>query len=171
VAQRFSRELGLLIRIRIAGPIHAYVVICEYEQPGRTTYLHFLHVAARASGFLNWAGLGIAVLTSDGIRDLVGVAGDAFAIVTRFVPLQRLVRIMTPDAADSPIPSVEAFTILQPVRLKSNIALASNAHSYDRRPGAMTLSAEVRNLLGGKLLQIAGSRIIDPFESVDLMLH
>src|SRR6185503_259621 len=100
--------LGLLIWIRIPGPIHSYVVIREYERPGGTTYFHFLHVATAASGFCNRAGLHIAMLASDRIR---GVAGEAFAVVTGVISHQRLVRVMTSDAAESPIASVEAFTI------------------------------------------------------------
>ena len=146
-------------------------MIREYEKPGGTTYFHFLHVATGTSGFSNRAGLRIAVLAGDGIRSLAGVTGDAFAIVTRVIPHQRLVWIMTSDAADPPIASVEAFTILQPVRLKPDIALAPNAESYDRRPCAMTLSAKAGNLLGRKLFQIAGSRIIDPLKSIHLVLQ
>jgi hypothetical protein len=123
-------------------------VIREYERPGGTTYFHFLHVATAASGFCNRAGLHIAMLASDRIR---GVAGEAFAVVTGVISHQRLVRVMTSDAAESPIASVEAFTILQPVRLKPGISLAPNAESYDGCPCAMTLSAEARNLLGRKL--------------------
>jgi len=105
-------------------------------------------MATGASGFCNRAGLGIAVLGSEGIWALIGVARDAFAIVTRVIPHQRLVRIVTSNTADSPIPSVEAFTILQPIRLKSDVTLAANPQSYDGRPCAVTLSAEAGNLLG-----------------------
>lgn len=159
----------MLIRIRISGPIHANIVIGEYQQPGGTTYFDFWHVATGASGFGNRAGLGIAVPAGDGLRALGGVAGDAFAVVTCVIPHQRLVGVMASDAADSPISSVEAFAILQPVRLKPDVALAPNAESYDGRPCAMTLSTEARDLLAGKLFQISGSRIIDPFDSIELV--
>ena len=83
-------------------------MIREYERPGGTTYFHFLHVATAASGFCNRAGLHIAMLASDRIRGLAGVAGEAFAVVTGVISHQRLVRVMTSDAAESPIASVEA---------------------------------------------------------------
>lgn len=66
-------------------------------------------------------------------------------------------RIMTRDAADPRICTVEAFAVGEAIRLETHVNFPPPFASHNRFPRAMALSAEVRNVFGRKLPQIGGS--------------
>ena len=90
------------------------------------------------------------------------MAGQTFNVVGGVVAYQGLMRIVARNTADTRIGSVKALAISQTIGLEANVDDTAGMISYHRFPGAMTLAAEVRDLLRGQLLQIRRRRIIDP---------
>ena len=63
-------------------------------------------------------------------------------------------RVMAGKATDARIGAVEALAIRQPERLEAHIDRTAPIAAHNRFPRAMALSAEVRNIFRGELLQI-----------------
>src|SRR5277367_6385652 len=78
-------------------------------------------------------------------------------------------RIVAGDAADSGIGAVEALAIGQPIRLEAHVGLASPVAAYDRLPGAMAFSAEIRQVLGREASQLRRHCTQIAFEHAGIM--
>jgi hypothetical protein len=72
------------------------------------------------------------------------MAGEAFGVVRGIVADEVFVRIVTSDAADARVSAVEAAAISKAIGLKADIRQAAPTVADYRFPGAVTLSAEIR---------------------------
>ena len=70
------------------------------------------------------------------------VAGEAFRVVEGEIMHQLLVRVVTGDAADARIRSIEAAAIGEAVRLEANVGFAPPVAADDHLPGAVALAAK-----------------------------
>ena len=74
---------------------------------------------------------------------LRGVTSQALRIIETVIGDQIAVWVMTRDAADSGIGTVETFAVCQPVRLKAHVHLTLPAAPNHRFPRSVTLPTEV----------------------------
>lgn len=72
--------------------------------------------------------------------------------------IERLVRVVAGDTADARVVADEAPAVLETVRLKAHKCRTVPFVAHHGVPGAVTLSAEVRDLLGIEMLQRSGKR-------------
>lgn len=134
------------IGIALAGLDDANEVIGELCVTSRE--FHLWHVAAYTIGFGYRAGF------SDyaGRGGFAGsVARKAFCIVKGQIVIRGLVRIMAGDTTDPRIAADEAAAVFQAVGLEANEGGAMPFVTHHGVPGAMTLAAEVGDLLGVKM--------------------
>src|SRR6266498_1978771 len=78
-------------------------------------------------------------------------------------------RIVTGNARDARVGSVEALTIRQAVGLEAHVNNSPRVISNHRLPCAMALSAEVRNILRGQHLESAGRCFKHALQRVELV--
>jgi hypothetical protein len=76
-------------------------------------------------------------------------------------------RIMTGDATDARICSVETSAVREAKRLEAHVYGASPLTSYDHVPRSVTLSAKIRYVLGRQLAQIRWSSSVLPLGRVN----
>ena len=81
------------------------------------------------------------------------MAGEAFRIVIDGTVIECLMRIVARDAADARVASDEAFAECHAVRLEADEGRSMPAIAHYGVEGAMTLTAEVGDLLGVEVLQ------------------
>src|ERR1041385_4308915 len=90
-----------------------------------------------------WTNLCIGSNKPGARRVTSGVAGQTFRIIRFRLADDILMRIMTRDATDSRIRSVEAFAVRQPVGLEPDIDLATPFTPYHHLPAAVALPAKI----------------------------
>lgn len=86
------------------------------------------------------------------------MTGQAFRVVVAEIAIGRLMRVMTCKATDARIIAYEAFAVAKAVRLEADKCRTLPVVAHDQIPGAMTLTAEVRNLVRIHALQRPGIR-------------
>jgi len=82
------------------------------------------------------------------------VTRQALLIVGAVVRYEIAMRIMTGNAADTRVSTVEALAIGQAIWLETYIDLASPIASHHRLPCSVTLAAEIGQVLGREFFQV-----------------
>jgi hypothetical protein len=116
--------------------------------------LDLRHVARDALVLGNRAGLR-AYLSNRGFRNgrvcglSAGVASQAFAIEVHGFWIEVMVRVVAGEAADARIIRVVTLAARQTLRLKADVKDTRVPLLHDLRPGAVTLTTEIRSLFRG----------------------
>src|SRR6185437_16768752 len=88
------------------------------------------------------------------------MTSEALAVISAIFPHEVLMGVMTCNAADSGISSLEALAVRQAVGLKTNVDLSAPAAAYHRLPSSMALPAKIGDVLRCDLPQVWRRRVI-----------
>lgn len=138
-----------LVQVLLSRFDHADEMVGEPKVPVRQ--LHFWHVATHTVRCRDWTYLCCRRCLGQRLAGgswMPGVAGETFRIVVGRDRFHVHVWIVASHAADTGIGTIEAFAVSQPVRSEADIHLTEPQMGDYRRPGAVALAAEVREVLG-----------------------
>lgn len=127
-------------------------MIVKAHEPVRQ--LDFRHMTTGALAGCDRTSLSIRVTGGSDRHVLRRMTRQALSVVGSFVPREVLMRVMACYAADAGIGAIETLAACQPVRLKAYIDFSSPLAANYGLPRAMTLTAEIRDVLRSQPFQI-----------------
>src|SRR5580692_7180498 len=146
--------LFVLARVGFVGFYYPDAMIGKFVV--RSRQIELRHMAGHAVGFGHWASLRARFWMSRFSRNRLsaGVAGQTFGVKIHWMRAEVVVWVVARQAADTCVVGVVAFAACQAIRLEADVGNTRVSLKSDFRPGAMTLTAEIRRLVRGEADQL-----------------